>query len=372
MIFLSALIIGIYVVLILDLFVGFKKVPGFSVHNKKAEIYFSLIIPFRNEAENLPGLLKSIQLLDYPKEMFEVIMVNDDSSDHYKEIISAFQQKLNIILIDNKRKSQSPKKDAIETAIKKAKYKWIITTDADCIVPEQWLLNFNSFILAEQPEMIVAPVAYKTDKSFLQEFQNLDFLSLQGSTIGAFGINKAFMCNGANLCYRKEAFYAVEGYSGNESIAGGDDIFLMEKMLKAFPGKVKYLKSKEALVFTRPQPDFISLKNQRIRWAAKTGSYTNIFGKAVGMIVFTANLYLIILFFLATFHQISWQHFGIAFLIKFNVDFALLYRTAGFFDQQESLSRFLTSSALYPLFVVYIAVLSFFKKFRWKGREFKK
>ncbi|RUA12664.1 MAG: glycosyltransferase, partial [Flavobacteriia bacterium] len=273
---------------------------------------------------------------------------------------------------DNIRKSTSPKKDAIETAIKKAKYDYIITTDADCILPEQWLLNYNAFIAAEQPEMIVAPVAYKTNRSFLQQFQSLDFLSLQGSTIGAFGIKKPFMCNGANLCYRKRAFLGVDGYAGNKSIAGGDDIFLMEKMLKTYPGKVKYLKSKEAIVFTRPQPDFKSLKDQRIRWAAKTGSYTNTFGKIVGMIVFITNFYLILLFILAAFQQVSWQHFGVAFLIKYNVDFVLLFRSANFFGQQETLSKYLICSVLYPPFVVYIAVLSFFKTFNWKGREFKK
>jgi cellulose synthase/poly-beta-1,6-N-acetylglucosamine synthase-like glycosyltransferase len=371
-IILSVVIIGIYAVLILDLFFGFNKVPEFKIQNPSPETYFSIIIPFRNEAENLPGLLKSIQQLNYPKEMFEIILVNDDSSDDFNEIITAYEQELSITLTDNIRKSGSPKKDAIETAIKKAKYDRIITTDADCKVPEQWLNNFDAFITSEQPEMIVAPVVYQTDKSFFQYFQNLDFLSLQGSTIGAFGIQKPFMCNGANLCYHKEAFYSVNGYSGNESIAGGDDIFLMEKMLKAFPGKVKYLKSKKSMVLTRPQPDLRSLKNQRIRWAAKTTSYNSTFGKAVGLIVFTTSLYLIFLFLLAAFHKIGWQHFGIVFLIKFNVDFALLYRTAGFFDQQESLNKYLVSSILHPVFIVYIAILSFFKKFDWKGREFRK
>ncbi len=372
MIFVSVIIIGIYTVLILDLFIGFKKVPEFAVEKKQPEIKFSIIIPFRNEAENLPGLLKSIELLNYPREMFEVLFVNDDSSDVFKEIITLYQQKLNILLIDNIRKSTSPKKDAIETAVKKAKYDYILTTDADCIVPEQWLFNYNAFITIERPEMTVGPVAYKTDRSFLQQFQSLEFLSLQGSTIGAFGIKKPFMCNGANLCYRKRAFLSVDGYAGNESIAGGDDIFLMEKMLKNFPGEIKYLKSKEAVVYTRPQPDFKSLKDQRIRWAAKTGSYTNAFGKIVGMLVFITNLYLILLFLLAAFHQVSWQHFGVAFLIKYNVDFALLFRSANFFDQQKILSKYLISSVLYPPFVVCIAVLSFFKTFNWKGREFKK
>ncbi len=373
MILLSALIIVIYSVLILSFFFGFKKVAVYSPDKDfLPKIRFSIVIPFRNEAEQLPDLLKSVKELNYPKDLFEIILINDDSSDNFMEIITHFQKDLPIVLTRNKRKSDSPKKDAIETAVKISKHEWIVTTDADCIVPENWLVNFDNFIRRKSPEMIVAPVAYTINNTFLQHFQNLDFLSLQGSSIGAFGIKRPFMCNGANLCYRKRTFFEVNAYQGNDQIAGGDDIFLMEKILKKYPGKVKYLKNFDATVFTKPQPDFKSLKEQRIRWAAKTSAYTNDFGKITGLIVFTTNFYLLLLFILAGFHQIGWQHFGIIFLIKFNVDFALLYRTALFSRQTESLGKYMISSMLYPPFTVFIALFSFFKEFEWKGRSFKK
>ena len=114
-----------------------------------------MIIPFRNEAENLPKLLKSIERLQYPKHLFEVILVDDASEDASVSVIKKVLDtnsstdkctRTNIRVIDNVRESNSPKKDAITSAIQMAKYDWIITTDADCILPKFWLDTFDAFI----------------------------------------------------------------------------------------------------------------------------------------------------------------------------------------------------------------------------------
>ncbi len=354
---------------------GFNRLPEFNPEKTIPSNNFSIIIPFRNEAENLPALLKSFSQLDFPVDQFEILLVNDDSSDDYQSIIDEFiveNPDFQFTLFQNIRNSLSPKKDAIETAIAKARFEWIITTDADCIVPKKWLMNSDAFIQNNPVKMIVAPVAYTIENKFLDHFQNLDFISLQGTTIGSFGINHPFMCNGANLCYTKQAFKTVNGFEGNDEIASGDDVFLMEKILKAFPNQVQYLKNFESVVKTRPQPDLTSLLHQRIRWAAKMGSTNYLFGKIVGIIVFMANIYWILLLFLALFQQISWQYVGLFFLVKLNVDFVLLYSTTEFFREKESMRKYLYSSFIYPFFSVYVAVASLFKGYSWKGRTFKK
>ncbi len=375
MLILSVFILTIYVILMIYLVWGFNRLPEFTLDQTSPENSFSIIVSFRNEAKNLPTLLQSITQLNYPTERFEVILVNDDSSDNYKTVIQNFlvdNLDMQITVIQNNRESLSPKKDAVKTAVSKAKFDWIITTDADCLVPKYWLHNFDSFIRNNDVKMIVASVAYTIENMFLQHFQNLDFLSLQGTTMGSFGINRPFMCNGANLCYKKEAFLEVNGFEGNGHIASGDDVFLLEKMLDKFPNGVKYLKNFESVVFTKPQPNLKSLIQQRIRWAAKMGSTKSMFGKIVGLIVFIANAYLIFLLFLYLTHQISWKYVGLFFLIKLNVDFVLLFKTTEFFKQQDSMRRYLYSSFLYPFFSMYIAFLSFFKGYQWKGRTFKK
>lgn len=375
MILISIFITGIYIVLIIAFVIGFDRVQNFENSKIKHQNTFSILIPFRDEAKNLPPLLDSLSKLKYPVNLFEIFLINDASSDNYKTLIENFQNKnkeLHVHLINSIRKSNSPKKDAIQTAILQANFDWIITTDADCIIPENWLNNFDVFIQNNYSKMIVAPVTYITENSFINNFQILDFLSLQGSTIGGFGINKPFLCNGANLCYNKEAFFKVNGFEGNKHIAGGDDIFLLEKMLNFFLDEVHYLKITSSIVKTKAQPSLNHLINQRVRWAAKTSSYTNNFGKLVGLIVFAFNFYLIFLFVNATLNYVSWQHFGLVFLLKFNIDFLLIYKTSKFFNQQEALRKYLISSVLYPVFNVIVVFLSFFKKFEWKGRTFTK
>jgi len=375
MIVVSIIILVFYSVLILMFVKGFDQIELFKPELKNPVINFSILIPFRNEAKNLSGLLESIALLQYPNNKFEILMINDDSTDEFKTVINDFKRlhsNIELRLFENKRKSNSPKKDAIEIGITNTQFDWIITTDADCIIPKNWLFSFDGFIQKEVPKMVVAPISYKIKNRFLDKFQNLDILSLQGSTIGGFGIKKPFLCNGANLCYNKDAFIKVNGFEGNNNITSGDDIFLLEKMVQNYPDKVKYLKSQKAIIITKPEKNLRNLIHQRIRWASKTSNYSNIFGKLIGITVFTTNALLVLLLFLATFNKISWQHFGLFFLIKFNVDFILLYKTAVFFKQQDSLKVYLFSSILYPFFIVFIALTSVFKGYTWKDRKFSK
>jgi len=372
---LSIFISTVYILLIVDLVRGFNRLPEFFPEKTTSQNSFTIIVPFRNEAKNLPTLLNSFSRLNYPLNQFEILMVNDDSSDDFQFIIDQFiieNAGVQIEVIKNIRKTSSPKKDAIESAILKAQFDWIISTDADCEAPANWLNNLDAFLQKNNVKMIVAPVAYSIENKFLDHFQNLDFLSLQGTTMGSFGINRPFMCNGANLCYAKQVFKTVNGFEGNDHIASGDDIFLMEKFISSYPTQVKYLKSFDAVVRTKPQPDLGALIQQRVRWAAKMGSTKIIFGKIIGITVLTANSYLLLLFSLAVFRQISWQYPGLFFLVKINVDFILLFKTSDFFKQKESMRSYLGSSFIYPFFSVYIAFASFFKGYQWKGRVFKK
>jgi len=349
-------------------------VPLFESDTNATSQQFSILIPFRDESSNIPTLAKSLQKLNYPIEQFEVIWINDGSTDNSVPILTEFIIKnSNWKLMDNQRKSNSPKKDAINVAISKAQYNWIITTDADCEVPKKWLQSFCGFIMLHHAKqqniaMIAAPVAYKTENNFLQNFQNMDFLSLIGSTIGAFGIGNPFMCNGANSCYKKEAFYEVNGFDGNDTIASGDDVFLLEKMLKKDPKSVYFLKSVDALVFTKPETTFKGLLNQRIRWASKTSATNTIFGKGVGVIVFLINLVLVLGFVFSVFQPEYLNSFLLLFLLKFTIDFILILKTYRFVGLNNGIKSYIFSSVLYPFFVVYVVFLSFFKKVVWKGR----
>lgn len=380
MIFPVLFIFVIYSILILSLSKGFDQLKSPEPKKYPPANQFSILVPFRNEARNLPDLLNSFMKLDYPIDKIEFILINDESDDESERIINDFKglhRTLNLVVIRNKSKSDSPKKDALELGVNHASNPWIITTDADCIVPKTWLMALNNFICSVSPKMIVAPVTYFDGKGFLDKFQLLDFLSLQGTTMGSFGlkgkgVSRPFLCNGANLCYEKKAFLDVDGYEGNRDIVSGDDVFLLEKMYNRYPEKVKFLKSREAVVLTATKGTLRELIHQRIRWAAKTSSYGHAYGKMVGSIVFLANTLIIILLILSLFNSFPWVYFGFFFLLKFNLDFILLYKTSSFFNQTHVLRAYFLSSLAYPFFAVYVALLSFRKSFKWKERTFQK
>lgn len=370
MIWVFPVIFTIYCLLVIYLSIGFVIQNGFKSKKTEEKISFSIIIPFRNEAKNLPQLLNSIKQLNYSSTFFEIIFVDDASTDNSFKIIQDFKESFsNIKLIKNERKTHSPKKDAIATAIQLASFDWILTTDADCILPKKWLTIFNEFIIEENPNMIVAPVTYQAKNSFLEQFQLLDFMSLQGATIGGFGNGIPFLCNGANLGYKKEVFQLVEGFKGNSTIASGDDIFLFEKFIQLDKNKVKYLKNKKTIVTTFPVDNWKKLLQQRIRWASKTSNVSLVRTKFIGIVIFLGNLSVL---FNMVFAE-NLQEKIAPFLIKLGIDLLLILPTLYFFNQQKKWWKFYVfSSVLYPLFSVVVVFQSIFSNYSWKDRNFRK
>ena len=370
MILLSLIITLLYAFLLLSFIIGFDKVSRFKLKKTELKTNFSIIIPFRNEAENLPQLLDSLNNLDYPKELFEILMVDDESEDKSVEIIKKIS--IRVSILNNNRTSNSPKKDAITTAILKAKHSWIVTTDADCILPKKWLQNLNAFILGNKVEMVCGPVNYIQPKNFLERFQQLELMSLMSATIGGFGLQKPFMCNGANLAYSKALYEELNGFQGNNNIASGDDIFLLEKALNHDKSKVAFLKAQDSIVLTKPASSFKQMVQQRIRWASKSTHYKNGFGKLSGFLIFLMNALILILFVLSIFKLVDFFILLYFFTAKFLLDLFLMLKMATFFNNKKLIYSYPLCSLLYPFFSVFIVVNSVFTSYEWKGRHFRK
>ncbi|MFT5242103.1 MAG: biofilm PGA synthesis N-glycosyltransferase PgaC [Glaciecola sp.] len=373
MIIIILIVVTLYLLLIGSFVYGFDKVPDFKLDDITPKTKFSVIIPFRNEADNLPTLLASISRLNYPKTMYEIILVDDDSEDNSVEKInSRHLNNCNISVVKNIRRTNSPKKDAITTAINQSKHNWIVTTDADCSLPKYWLDAFDNYIQHHDAKLLIAPVALTDVDSFFKRFQTLDVLSLQAVTIGGFGIHKPFLCNGANLAYRKDVFNDVKGFEGNTDSASGDDIFLLEKVVKIDKDSVHYIKNKEIIITTQPELSFKNLKSQRVRWAAKTSNYNNVFSKLTAIVVLFMNALLVCLPLLYLAHIVSLKTFIYTFTIKVLIDFLLLFKSARFFEQGQFLTSYFLSCIVYPFFSTYVAFTSAFTSYKWKGRAYKK
>jgi len=367
MIFVLLGIAIVYVLTISWLIYGCSQVPLYDKKEVAPKTTFSILVPFRNEAENLPILLESIAKLKYPTDLFEVLLIDDASEEKFQIPNSKFQ----ITLTNTIRQSNSPKKDAITTGVPLANNEWIVTTDADCVVPENWLLTMDAFIQNQRIEMIAGAVTYDCKPSFLHHFQQLDLTSLQGATIGSFGINKGFMCNGANFAYTKSLFQKLNGFEGNDKIASGDDVFLLQKAIAQCPEKVHYLKSKDTIVRTQPTDSWKALFHQRVRWASKTSSYQSRFGIGLGLVVFAGNLSLILVLVLGFLGWIPFLYIALLWLAKFMVDSILLYTTHRFLSHSR-MRYWIASSLLYPFFSTSVALYAAFGSYEWKGRRFEK
>ena len=367
-------ILVIYSVVILCLYIGFNQVQTLQFENASPKTRFSVIIPFKDEAKHLPFLLKSFSALNYPKELFEVLLINDASEDTSVKLVTRFieDSPLNIRLLHSTKESASPKKEAIQKAIQKANFEWIVTTDADCTFGKNWLDSYNQFILKNEVKFVASPVTYSIKNRFFEAFQLLDFSSLIGVTMGSFGLKQPLMCNGANLAYKKSLFTTLNGFDGNTNIASGDDVFLLEKAVKHNKNKVAFLKLKEAIVYTKPVKTWKQLVSQRIRWASKTGQSNQIATKLLGLLVLSINgLFVIAL--LNIFIQLTHFKYSLAFIIlKMTIDVLLIGKTLSFFKQLNVLKYYLLVAFVYPFFNVYVAIVSLFGGYKWKNRVYKR
>ncbi|KAA3620792.1 MAG: glycosyltransferase [Flavobacterium sp.] len=336
---------------------------------------FSIVVPFRNEADNLPALLRSISEIDYPNHKFELILVNDQSEDDSVQLISQSlaNSPISWKVIENVRKSNSPKKDAITAAVEISAYQWIATTDADCLLPANWLLRFNTLIHKHGPKMVCGPVGIPESEDMVKAFQKFETLSLQGVTKGSFGWKRPLLCNGANLAFSKEVFRELGGYTENNHIASGDDLFLMHKIRSQYANSVVFNNDPTCVVMTMAVKNWDELIAQRIRWASKTSKVGSILLTTIGIIVTLMNLWMIA----GLFYFMIWKWDGVAvyliiYMIKFFMDQVFIEEQVKDAPEKVNLELFFFAYLLYPFITTYIAFRSLFGGYTWKGREFKR
>jgi len=350
------------------------SIPEFqTTNNEQPSTKISIIIPARNEEKNIGSCLHSILSQNYPAQLFEIIIVDDHSTDKTADVIKSFDTK-SIKLISLKdftdgNQLNSYKKKAIEIAIQQTKGDLIITTDADCIVKNTWLQTIASFYEQYKPAFIAGPVAYCNENNFLTIFESLDFMTMQGITGSAVYKKFHTMCNGANLAYEKKAFFEVEGFKGIDNIASGDDMLLMHKIYERYPERVLYLKSKDAIVETLPAGTFSAFFNQRIRWASKADKYNDKRIFLVLLLVYIFNVWFIILFIVG-FLNIKFEILLIALLIaKTIIELFFLFPVSNFFSKQKLLWWFPIAQPFHILYVVIAGWLGKFGTYEWKERK---
>lgn len=383
----SILLLVIYISLLMYYRSAWNQIPEFrqSIINNQQSTQISVIIPARNESENIPTLLGSLSEQTYPADLFEVLIIDDHSTDHTASIVQSYPAK-NIKCISLQQyipgnEINSYKKKAIEIGIAQSSGTLIVTTDADCSLPPNWLQTIASFYEQYHPAFIAAPVAINCGSGFIEIFQALDFMTLQGITGASVHKKIHSMCNGANLAYEKAAFYEVGGFKGIDTIASGDDMLLMHKIYKRYPERVMFLHSKDAIVQTAPVKTISQFFNQRIRWASKADKYDDKRIFVVLLLVYLFNLMLLVLPVICLFNNIRYSilnvqcsMFGtwiVLLVLKTCTEIYFLFPVSKFFGKQRLLFLFPLMQPFHIIYTVIAGWLGKFGSYQWKERKVK-
>lgn len=327
------------------------------------EPLISVIIPVRNEEMTIGKLLTDLSRQEYKN--FEIIVVNDDSEDETLWMVSRYDLK-NLHVVHNKGKG---KKAAITSGVRAARGAIIVTTDADCSVPPEWLTILRSRFRDNDVMMAFGGVRMAGEDSFFNSLQAMEFSSLIGTGAATAALGFPTVCNGANLAFRKKAFSAVKGYDDNLEIPSGDDEFLMRKIARKFSGGVQYVNDPRAVVTTESQPDPEAFFNQRIRWASKWRYNSSIVARtlAVAVVIFQ---FVFIFNWVLIFTSLTLQALFLM-TVKAILEAALLLQVCRFLRVPWKWRTFFSLQFVYPLYVIGVAASSFFRPFRWKNRIFK-
>lgn len=353
----------------LNYWLAWKDIPSFTPGKADPKTTISVIVPARNEENNIGNLIEDLQQQSYPKNLFEIIIVDDHSDDNTAEIVKKYP---GIRLVQLSGLSiNSYKKKAIETGIMISSNNWIVTTDADCQLHRDWLRTITCFIEEKKPVLVAGPVAMTSDNSLLQSFQSIDFMMLQGITGAAIHKNIHSMGNGANLAYNKAVFAEVGGFGGIDHIASGDDMLLMYKIWKKHPDRVSYLKSETAIVTTCAEKTWKAFFNQRIRWASKAKKYEDKKMFPILLMVYLFNCSFIALLIAGFWEHRYWLYLAGMFAGKILVELPLFITTSAFFNKQKTVPAFLLLQPVHIIYTIFSGLLGQAGVYHWKGRKVK-
>ena len=296
MLIIAIVLSSLYFVMVMYFFIGWLRLKKGAPEKDKAEAdsklpFVSVLIPVRNEEEYIKACLEAIFRQQYPAHLFEVIVIDDYSTDNTLSLAREVNQR-NLLVLDLQQYLGRPgeyspnKKKAVALGVKNARGSLILTTDGDCLMNELWLRSMVDYYQANTFKLITGPVMIKPAKTPLAWFQQLDVMNMVGIAGATISNNFPTMCNGANLMYSKKVFVEVEGFKGNHEVPTGDDIFLMHKIDEHYPNSIGYVKNFEACVYTKPESTFNGFIAQRVRWVSKSKRFSDWKVTAAGVCLF--------------------------------------------------------------------------------------
>ncbi|MBK8982335.1 MAG: glycosyltransferase [Ignavibacteria bacterium] len=363
----SLIIIAAYFALHLYLLFGLKKSISIIPDTSNLKSPVSVIVAARNESVNIVNCINSLKSSLTGDIPVEFILVNDNSSDNTFELMKINTEDDSRFIVINSHVSSSAnlkgKANAIDNAVSISNGEIIVSTDADCIVRQNWV-SATSKYFKEDTGMVCGFTVIRNDGSLFSIMQNIDWLYLLTLASASSGLNKTMSCLGNNLSYTKKAYRKVGGYE-TIKFSVTEDLALMRKINASKEFKILFPLDKNCLVSTEPCNNLKELFSQKRRWF-RGGIGINLLGYVTGVCLFSVSiLFLFGLLFL------NIKFFLLFVFIKLISELLLLKNTFKIFEL-KSLYKY------YPLFMIYFSLYGlilpftfiFQRDIKWKDRKF--
>jgi len=345
-------------------------ISGIFFTGKSSKLHprgISVIIAARNEEKYLPHLLENLLEQNYPDELYEIIIINDRSTDNTSDIINYYERNYTQIRgfsINEEKSDLKAKKGALDCGIRNSSFELLAFTDADCLPSLNWLQEINNhfqkgvdFIAGYSPLII--------DQWFLALLKNLERASIFAVNAGSFGWNWGFTCTARNMAYRKEIFLKAGGFEGIGHLRSGDDDLLLQKLMK-FIRKLNFMFSQNSIVKSydkQTAKEQFDLENRR----ASKWRYYPVVIKLMSMLVFFYFLSLTGTFLFSILGLINWVDFLILIGFKILIEFCLLLIFNLKVKKLHLLSVFPLAEIIYIPYFVFFALKGTFGKYSWKN-----
>jgi cellulose synthase/poly-beta-1,6-N-acetylglucosamine synthase-like glycosyltransferase len=366
----SLICTGIYLAVLCYLIRGWSRLKTPPVSGKPLTTKVSILIAARNEEEKIGLTIDDILAQDYPKELFEIIIADDHSTDRTAEIVSSYASRgVRLLQLRDEQALNSYKKRAITEAIKLSTGDFLVATDADCRMGPQWLSSIVDYYQSADLVMISSPVTYFQERSLFELMQTLEFSYLIGIGAAFIGNNRASTCNGANFAYRKDIFYEVGGFKGIDDLASGDDELLLQKVAAKYPDKIGFLKKREAIVYTDAKHTLNEFLQQRRRWASKSVKYKDKRVVALSVGIWLFNLSLLVNGLLSFYDIAFFKLLLVQFALKYVFEVAFLFPINVFFKRTRLVWLLSIISPIHVIYFVYVGIMGNARKYDWKGRN---
>ncbi len=361
-----------YAAFLLLIFFKLKQVKNGERNEISCFPKFSIIIAVRNEKINIRSVLDFLRVQKYPVSAFEVIVVDDHSEDdtaliteEYMGVYPDFNLKLVTLGV-----TDTGKKNAIVKGIGNALFPWIITTDADCKMEPDWLVAKAEVIHNSNYKLIISPVFAANVNHFIEKIQQVEWVVLMGLTFGSLKSGFPLMCNGANLCYNRDVIDNGLNESFNFKISSGDDLFLLQSVIKNH-GSKSIGSALKSVVYTDVERSFNAILQQKVRWASKSVYYKDVSTLLYGLLVSFVNLFVVSIPILGWFQLLNWEILGILGLVKIITDIVFGYFCSIRLNQRINFNALIIYALVYSWYFCGIIFIGIFLKKSWKGRSIK-